>query len=965
MKTPETKNRSPRRWLILLAALAVGAPIGCSREFFREWANQDVSEAVFEKSRDPRWRLDMFTIEPPAMARYANPYDPDTPPAPPDDYPTQAMSPVPQWPDNRLIMPIEGTGYLDMLEAWQRARPDVQPPGAVAGPFGGGTLTIPAPLPTGPAVTIPPGPPTNTYAPFAPSPPPTPPASPAAPNSGPQPFETSPSSSSEPEPKESAPNSAPSTPAVSSTRLEVVPPRARRAPRDFGVQVVAFQDTGLPMPVPPPDPRAQPAPPPEPNRDMLRTPSVGMDPNPVDSDLSAPVPSRLRRPDLTPDQFRASEALAAGMADILVPGAIDFNEPEAAGLPTNSRPYVLSMEQAFTLSLINARVYQFNLEALYGAALTVTLQRFAFQPQFYAGLSPVTGVVSSALATGGASGGFATSVINTSNTFTYRTRATGTPTSALNIGTIAGVGKAFNSGAKVLAGFANQVVFNFIGKNSFQPSVQSALPLTIVQPFLRGGGRAVTLELLTQAERNLVYQVRSFAKFRQEFTVAVLVGGSIPTLGTNISTQGFTGGGNNDPVVGFINVLQDLQEVENDRKNIAAFEQLVKVYRELIEGESSGLSQLQLDQVESGLQNARLAIVADKVTYRSDLDSFKMQMGLPPDTPLMLDRGLTNRFKKVFDAIDEWQRNPKRRLEDLPNFARQLPDLEDIVVDGRSVLGVYPRDGQGAVNPQSNEDQLEDLLLAAERVSLEHRLDLMNARAALYDTWRQVRVTANALRGVFNVTLTNQYLTPPTTTNPFAFIDQAKQFSLVLNAELPLVRLSERNNFRTAIINYERQRRTLQSTEDFLKLQLRQDIRNAQQQYLTYEIARRNFVLVIRQKDQALEQIIAPPQQVGGAGGAGAQGGGGGQGALQTTNLINFQSSLLNLENTLVRSWQTYQLYRLQTYRDLGILPYDEWEAFRELYPAEYTGDSGNAIARSGLGPTRTATPDAAEVVRQ
>ena len=24
------------------------------REFYREWANQDVSEAVFEKSRDPR-----------------------------------------------------------------------------------------------------------------------------------------------------------------------------------------------------------------------------------------------------------------------------------------------------------------------------------------------------------------------------------------------------------------------------------------------------------------------------------------------------------------------------------------------------------------------------------------------------------------------------------------------------------------------------------------------------------------------------------------------------------------------------------------------------------------------------------------------------------------------------------------------------------------------------------------------
>ena len=73
----------------------------------------------------------------------------------------------------------------------------------------------------------------------------------------------------------------------------------------------------------------------------------------------------------------------------------------------------------------------------------------------------------------------------------------------------------------------------------------------------------------------------------------------------------------------------------------------------------------------------------------------------------------------------------------------------------------------------------------------------MNIRAQLYDAWRQIRVTANALKGILNVTLTNQFLTPPTTTNPFAFLDQAKQFSLVLNAELPLVRVAERNNFRT------------------------------------------------------------------------------------------------------------------------------------------------------------------------
>src|SRR3954470_22877187 len=109
MKTPEAPNRTLSRRLgpIALLALALGSLPGCGREFYREWANQDVTEAIFEKSRDPRFRLDMFSIEPPAMARFAQPYDRDRPPAPPDDFVAEKISPVPQWPDHRLLMPTE------------------------------------------------------------------------------------------------------------------------------------------------------------------------------------------------------------------------------------------------------------------------------------------------------------------------------------------------------------------------------------------------------------------------------------------------------------------------------------------------------------------------------------------------------------------------------------------------------------------------------------------------------------------------------------------------------------------------------------------------------------------------------------------------------------------------------------------------------------------------------------------
>ncbi|MFO0954613.1 MAG: hypothetical protein U0835_26310, partial [Isosphaeraceae bacterium] len=517
------RHSTIRTRVAALAVLSLAGQAGCGREFFREWANQDVSEAVFEKSRDPRWRLDMFSIEPPALARFANPYDPDRPPAPPDDRAAEATSPVPQWPDNRLIVPAEGTAYLDMLEAWTRQRanssgydPNNAPPSA--GPLNGGGppagSTAPggsgysSPETGGPAITPAPTPPAaGTASPFTPEPGTAPPpANPtAAPNPGPGGAAMTPNTVPESQP----PGQPPSNPPTEAPQAQNPAKQ-----RDYGVMLSAFQQSGLPLPVPSGDAGPAPGAPAQPPAPSPGAPPIGMDPNPTDRDLSQPVNPR---PDLTPDQYRASEGLASEITSNLVPKPISFDEAEAAGLPRNSRPYVINLSQAFTLALINARAYQTNIENVYLNALPVTLQRFAFTPQFYAGISPTTGVAG---APGAGGGSFPPP--NLQNQFNYSTAETGAQVSALNLGAVAGVGKVFQSGARLLAGFASQVIFNFAGKNGSQPTVRSYLPLSLVQPLLRGGGRAVTLEPLTSAERNLLYSIRSFAKFRQEFIVATL-----------------------------------------------------------------------------------------------------------------------------------------------------------------------------------------------------------------------------------------------------------------------------------------------------------------------------------------------------------------------------------------------------------------------------------------------------------
>ena len=667
-------------------------------------------------------------------------------------------------------------------------------------------------------------------------------------------------------------------------------------------------------------------------------------------------------PPLNPRQLeqagQMTQSEAAELSGILVPQFDLMNDTEGYGYPKGSRVYKINMQQALLLAMMNARFYQFNLENVYLAALPVTQQRFIFGPQFFAGLSPVTSPLTPGVL-GGASAGFpSTPSVNTATSFNYATRFSPTgQLSTLNLGTVAGFGKLFSTGGQLLMGFANELMFNFAGKNPQQPNVISALPISFVQPLLRGGGRAVTLEPLTQAERNLLYAVRSFGLFRQQFFVVTLTGGTIQNFGNTFTLAGFSSAGNSDPTIGFLPVVFNLVELEVDRRNLLFLESVAKLYQELIQGEASGLSRLQLDQVMQRVIAGRAALILDRNTYRYQLDQFRMQMSLPPDLPVIVDMSLAQPFYDVFDAVDQWQRDAKRSLDQLPFIIAKLPELEDIDVEGRSVLSPYRNYRSTKEFVPENEEGLEDTLQAAVRIAMEYRMDLMNARASLYDVWRQIRVTANALKGVLNLALTNNIYTPPDPGNPFAFLSQAKQFSLAINAELPLVRINERNAFRQALINFQRGRRTLQSAEDNLKIQLRNDLRLVQLAYINYEISKRNFELNVRLKDQAFEQIIAPP----------AAGGGGlaqtANAATQTTNLLSFQGNMIQAMLSLTNGWATYQTQRLIVYRDIGILPYDEWEAFSELFPAQYHGPIIGSAPAGGPGFTpppeaRTATPE-------
>jgi hypothetical protein len=929
-----------------LALLATTSAAGCGREFFREWADQDVTEAVFEKSRDPRWRMPLFTIDPPAMSRFADYSDPDRPPAPPDDPAAEALSPVPQKPHYRLIVPMEGTGYLDLLESGPRYEPLPEDP------------TKPDPstdLPAIPAEVVPPA---TGAPPFAPTPedstPLNLPPPPAPRGLTPPEGAVNPSLRQIPgtapgalTPNSSAPAVPPADVPADRSDPPVNPPQANSPKRDTNVLAAAFQVPDAPPVTPggdtspgtanPPLPGGSQVPPrpvvpggeADPNQAAPptgvreRDPSepggrLGTEgPGPIIIDVNAPP---ITRPDATPDEMRRIDQGRAGFAALLSSVPIDFSEALTAGLPSQSRPYVVGPAQALQLALMNSRPYQFRLESVYLQSLTVTLNRFAFQPQFFAGMSPSTGV---------AGGGFPAGGSGSPNQFVYRTlEAPGGQASTLTLSEAAGFGKLLVFGGRLLGGFANTTVFDFVGDNPGQPAVQSTLPLSFVQPFLQNGGRAVTLEPLTLSERNLLYEVRSFARFRQLFFVSIL------TANQNVENPGL-----NDPTVGFLNLLQNFLVAENTRINVASFERAYEIYQEYAKGgASSGISQLQVDQIDQNLQAARGSLITAQVTYRNLLDQYKMQLGLPPDTPLIPDVGLIQGFRDVFRELLDWQARDNHSPTELPGIIGRLPQLQNVTLDDRPLFDY-------SVSPPraifADTEKIEDFNLVAERIALETRLDLMNQRATLYDQWRQLAVEANGLLPIFNVSVNYQPLTPGSTSNPFGFNSQSNQFNLSFNTELPLVRVAQRNDFRLALVNYQRGRRALMQFEDAIKFQVRQDIRSLLQSAENYEISKANLVLVLRQRDQALQQIIAPPDQGAGAGGFNPN-----LAANQATQTINFITSVrdvLGLQNNLIQLWVGFQTQRLALYRDLGIMPYDEWEAYYELFPAEATGSSPSA----------------------
>jgi hypothetical protein len=347
---------------------------------------------------------------------------------------------------------------------------------------------------------------------------------------------------------------------------------------------------------------------------------------------------------------------------------------------------VVDAELAVELALLHSPNYQEELENLYLSALDVSFERFRFDTQFFGGYETIyTALGRDAPGAGGESQ--STLEASTRNLEARRLFATG---------------------GELVVGLANSIVWQFAGPD--QNFTTSLLDFSLVQPLLRGAGREVILERLTIAERGLLANVRQLERFRRGFYVEIVTGsdaGPGPTRRGGVfggaglegftgvgsggfgrvggfGTTGFGGGGAGaGQAGGFFGLLQELQGIRNQESTIASLRnslaQLEAFYA------AGRIDFLQVQQAREALYTAQSRLLIARTSYQSSLDSFKADLGLPPQLELEIDDSFVSPFNlvdnsmvSVQDRLTELQRAVGRTIEEiLPPTDLTLPPPGD------------------------------------------------------------------------------------------------------------------------------------------------------------------------------------------------------------------------------------------------------------------------------------------------
>jgi len=285
---------------------------------------------------------------------------------------------------------------------------------------------------------------------------------------------------------------------------------------------------------------------------------------------------------------------------------------------------VISLARAIAIATAYNRDYQRQKEQLYLSALDLTLVRHRFARKWF-------GTVDAGY-TGNSEGE--------------------------SVGSDAGLG--FNQlladGAQISTSIAMDWVRFLTGDP--RTSLSSVLTASVTQPLLRGRGRKIAQENLTQAERNALYQIRSFNRYRRQFVVSI--------------------------VDDYYRVLQRQDIVTNAQNN---YNSRVESRNRLeMEAEAGRRPSFQVDQARQSELDARDSYIQAVQSYELQLDEFKITLSLPTSAKVRLDQ---NELKALEETgISELDHELDVAIETAVSQRLDLANSADAVDDAARKVSV-------------------------------------------------------------------------------------------------------------------------------------------------------------------------------------------------------------------------------------------------------------------------------------
>ncbi len=274
--------------------------------------------------------------------------------------------------------------------------------------------------------------------------------------------------------------------------------------------------------------------------------------------------------------------------------------------------------------------------------------------------------------------------------------------------------------------------------------------------------------------------------------------------------------------------LRDVQSATPPKQRILVFQRQVDVIESQLalvqrQGQFAARSRVALDQLDTARDEYR--------RLRREFESLERDLNVAlesnPDDAVII--GLIDRATSTLAALDTLSQNLDDALFGGPV---ENVDLQETLARSQAMMAftqdAFQSAGQGLPLIEIGAD-------AAMVTALVQRLDLMDKRGALADRWRDIKIAADELRSRLDL---NASQTIGTDMNrPFSFSTDNANTRLRIAWDLPLNRKRDRNLYRRTLINYNVELRSLQQFEDTIKLNVRRQLRNLEQDRIQYPIS--------------------------------------------------------------------------------------------------------------------------------